>query len=368
MPGDTLARATAVVTELVGRKAEEWDQTGLLPPELLGELGPVLCAQVAVEHGGLGLSSRENGELTAHTGSLCGSVRSLMTSQGMAAWTIQRLGDAAQRARLLPRLTGTELAAVAFSEPQAGSDLSAMTTRIRDEGDTVVLDGHKVWVTGAHYADLIVVFGRYGEGGAAVVVPVDAPGVRVHQITDPLGCRAAGHADVELDSVRLPADSVLGTAGQSIPLLVTSALSYGRLSVAWGCTGMLRGCLAAATEHARSRSQFGKPLADHQLVSGHLGRLLIAEQVSARVCEHASDRWDSGSPDVVMATVLAKHVSAVNAAAGASSAVQVLASAGAHAGSLVARAYRDAKLMEVIEGSNELCLVMLAGHALSGTC
>nr|QGJ79660.1 Acyl-CoA dehydrogenase [Amycolatopsis sp. CP2808] len=366
MPGDTLARATALITELVEGQAEEWDRTGLLPPELFGKLGPVLCAQVAAEHGGLGLSSRDNGELTAHTGSLCGSVRSVMTTQGMAAWTIRRSGDAAQRARLLPRLTGGELAAVAFSEPRAGSDLSAMTTRIRDEGDTVVLDGRKVWVTGGHYAGLIVVFGRYGEGGAAVVVPADAPGVRIRRIPDPLGCRAAGHADVDLDGVRLPADSLLGGAGQSLSLLVTSALTYGRLSVAWGCAGLLRGCLAAATDHARSRSQFGKPLAEHQLVSGHLGRLLIAEQVSARVCEHASEHWDSGSPDVVMTTVLAKHVSAGNAADGASAAVQVLASAGAHDSSLVARAYRDAKLMEVIEGTNELCLLMLAGHALSG--
>ncbi|MGW4128460.1 acyl-CoA dehydrogenase family protein [Amycolatopsis japonica] len=366
MPADPLARATALITELVEGRAEEWDQAGLLPPELLGKLGPVLCAQVATEHGGLGLSSRDNGELTAHAGSLCGSVRSVMTSQGMAAWTIQRLGDPSQRARLLPKLTGGELAAVAFSEPGAGSDLSAMTTRIHDDGGSVELDGRKVWVTGGYYADLIVVFGRYGDGGAAVVVPADAPGVRVRRIPDPLGCRAAGHAEVELDSVRLPADSLLGGAGQSLSLLVTSALTYGRLSVAWGCAGMLRGCLAAATSHARSRSQFGKPLADHQLVSGHLGRLLIAEQVSARVCEHASDHWDSGSPDVVMTTVLAKHVSAVNAAAGASTAAQVLASAGAHAASPVARAYRDAKLMEIIEGTNELCLVMLAGHALSG--
>jgi alkylation response protein AidB-like acyl-CoA dehydrogenase len=306
-----------------------------------------------------------NGELTAHVGSLCSSVRSIMTSQGMAAWTVHRLASAEQQARYLPRLTGGDLAAVAFSEPHAGSDLSAMSTQIRVDGDSIILDGQKVWVTAAHYADLILVVGQYRDGAAAVFVPATAPGVRVERITNPLGCRAAGHADVYLDSVRLPADSVLGGAGQSLALLVTSALSYGRVSVAWGCVGLLRACLAAAVTHARSREQFGKPLVEHQLISRHLAELLVSEQVSTRVCEYASRCWDSGASDMVIAIVTAKHVSARNAAHGAASAVQMLASAGAHDEHVVARAYRDAKLMEIIEGSNELCQLILAQHIVA---
>jgi alkylation response protein AidB-like acyl-CoA dehydrogenase len=315
----------------------------------------------------LGLSSQHNGELTAHVGSLCSSVRSVMTSQGMAAWSVHRLGSGEQQASYLPRLSGGDLAAVAFSEPHAGSDLSPISTQIRVDGDSVVLDGHKVWVTAAHYADLILVVGQYRDGAAAVVVPATAPGVRVERIPDPLGCRAAGHADVHLDSVRLPADSVLGGAGQSLSLLVTLVLAYGRISVAWGCVGILRGCLAVAAKHARSREQFGKPLVDHQLVSRHLAELFVSEQVSTRVCEHASRCWDSGASGMVMATVLAKHVSAGNAAHGAASAVQMLASAGARDGHVVARAYRDAKLMEIIEGSNELCQLMLAQHVVAAS-
>jgi methoxymalonate biosynthesis protein len=135
--------------------------------------------------------------------------------------------------------------------------------------------------------------------------------------------------------------------------------------VAWGCVGILCAFLAAATEHARTRSQFGKLLAEHQLISRHLAELFAAEQVSTRICEHASRCWDAHSVDMVAATVAAKYVSARNAVSGAATAVQVLASAGARDGHLVARAYRDAKLMEIIEGSNEICQVMLAEHALS---
>ncbi|MCN9244086.1 acyl-CoA dehydrogenase family protein [Streptomyces sp. RY43-2] len=357
------------VTGLIDGQADDWDRAGLLPVDLLRKLGADgrLCAQVPAEYGGRGLSSLENGEFTARVGSLCSSVRSVMTSQGMAAWTIERLGTAEQRAAWLPRLTGGELAAAGFSEPGAGSDLSAIATSIRRDGDSVVIDGRKVWVTAAHYADLLVVFGRYEDGAAAVVVPSDAPGVRVERVADPLGCRAAGHAGITLDSVRLPADAVLGGVGLSLPLLVTTALAYGRISVAWGCVGILRGCRTAAAQHASTREQFGKPLAEHQLVARHLAELLVAEQLATRVSEHASRCWDSGSPEQVMATVLAKHVSADQATRGAETALQVLASAGARDGHLVARAYRDAKLMKIIEGSHEMCQLMLAEHAVNGS-
>ncbi|WP_027945620.1 acyl-CoA dehydrogenase family protein [Amycolatopsis taiwanensis] len=355
-----------LVTGLVSDQAGEWDRTGLLPREVVAELAGkgLLCPQVPTDYGGLAFTAAAAGEFTAHVGSLCGSLRSLMTSQGMAAWTVQRFGNEEQRAAYLSRLTSGETAGVAFSEPAAGSDLAAMTTRIETDRDTVVVDGHKVWVTGAAYADLLVVFGRYAGGAAAVLVPANAPGVRVERVPDPLGCRAAGHADVWLESVRLPADSLLG-AGLPLSFVVTSVLSHGRLSVAWGCVGILRACLAATARHASTREQFGRRLADHQLVARHLAELLVAEQAATRVCEHASRCWDANTPELVSAAILAKHLAAGNAASSAAAAVQVLGSAGARDGGVVARAYRDAKLMEIIEGSSEICQLALAEQALA---
>jgi len=96
-----------------------------------------------------------------------------------------------------------------------------------------------------------------------------------------------------------------------------------------------------------------------------VAELLVAEQTATRACEHAARRWDDGAPDQVTATVLAKYVSSVNAVRGAATAVQVLASAGATDGHAVARAYRDAKVMEIIEGSSEICQLILGRHALS---
>ncbi|TLW91395.1 acyl-CoA dehydrogenase [Saccharomonospora piscinae] len=365
---DRLGGERALVDSLVADHAEVWDLAGRIPVGVPRELGAagLLCAQVPAAFGGLGFTSAENGEFTAHVGSRCSSLRSVMTSQGMAAWTVQRLGDRHQRESLLAELTSGRLAAVGFSEPDAGSDLSGMRTEIRREGDdTVVVDGHKVWMTAACYADLLVVIGRFDGGAAAVVVPASAPGVQVSKVADPLGCRAAGHADVTFERVRLPVSSVLGGVGQSLPLLLTTALAYGRFSVAWGCVGILRACLAATATHAAHRTQSGIPLARHQLVGRHLAELLVDERTAALACERASRCWDRGSPDLVIETVLAKHVSARNAARGAASAVQVLASAGAQDGHVVARAYRDAKLMEIIEGSNEICQLLLAEHAVA---
>jgi alkylation response protein AidB-like acyl-CoA dehydrogenase len=364
---EQLAGERAIIGELVGSLPAQWDLAGDLPVELLRKFGArgVLCAEVPPSFGGLGASSQDNGELTAYVGSLCSSLRSIMTSHGMAAWTVQRFGDRDQRHRYLRDLTSGQLTAVAFSEPGAGSDLSVMQTEIRNSGDSIVLDGEKMWVTGALYADVLVVFGRQGDGAAAVLVPTSAPGVHVEKVADPVGCRAAGHAHVRLDNVRLSADSVLGGGGQPMSLLFTTALSYGRMSIAWGCVGIVRACLNEATGHAKRRKQSGKPIAQHQLVARHLAELVIAEQVSTRICEHASRCWQSMSPDMVVAAVLAKHISAGHAARSASTAVQVLGSAGAHDGHVIARAYRDAKLMEIIEGSNEICQLILADHALN---
>jgi methoxymalonate biosynthesis protein len=362
---------TAEIDALVGGGPAGWDIAGRIPVELLRKLGAmgVLCAEVPARFGGPGRTGLENGELTAHVGALCSSLRSIMTVQGIAAATVGRFGDREQRARLLGQLTSGRLACVAFSEPGAGSDLEGMATRIRPAGDgtgDLVVSGEKVWITGAAYADFVVVFGRFGdsEDGAVAVVPADAAGVAIEPVAAPLGCRAATHCRVVLDDVRIPADAVLGGGRQPLSLLFTVALSYGRMSVAWGCAGILRACLTAALADARTREQGGVPIAEHQLVARHLAELYTAERIVTEICRHAAGQWDRGATDAVVAAVLAKQVGATHAVRGAATAVQVLASRGFTDGHVVARAYRDAKAMELIEGSTEISQLILARHAL----
>lgn len=362
--------STELPDELLGDGPARWDVTGELPVGLLRRLGAagLLCAEVPARFGGLGLSSVANGELTARVGARCSSVRSVMTSHGIAAATVRRFGDREQRRHYLAELTSGRLAAVGFSEPGAGSDLSAMRTRVVPAGQDVVVTGEKRWVTASRYADYILVLGvlvlgRQQEQAAAVLVPVDAPGVTLELVAHPMGCRAAGHCRVMLDDVRLPASAVLGGGGQSPAMLYTTALSYGRMSVAWGCAGIVAACLEAAVSHAAEREQGGAPLIEHQLVAGHIADLYVAEQVTDAICHRTSAQWDAGAAGLDLAAVLAKHVCATQAASASALAVQVLASWGADDGHVVARAYRDTKLMEIIEGSNEISRLLLARHA-----
>jgi methoxymalonate biosynthesis protein len=363
---EAVERGAALVSALTAGRAEEWDDRAAIP-EVINELGAngLLCADVPKPFGGLGLSSLDSGRLVAVTGEACSSLRSVMTSQGIAAWTVSRFGSAEQQAEFLPRLTSGESAGVAFSEPGAGSDLAAMTTEMVRDGDTITVTGEKTWVTGAHYASILVVFGRYGNGAGVAVVPADAPGVTVERIPSPLGCRAAGHSTVRLDGVRLPATHLLGGAGLPVTMLVTSPLTHGRISVAWGCVGILRACLREVVRHSARREAFGSPLSSHQLVQRHIAELYADERTATYACEQASRQWDAKESRYMSAAVLAKHVSAGHAARGAASAVQVLASAGAASSHVVARAYRDAKLMEIIEGSNEICQLLLADEAMT---
>jgi methoxymalonate biosynthesis protein len=358
------AAACEQVRATIAGQAGAWDRAGAVPHEVIRSLSDrgLLTPDLPTGQGGLGLTGALSGEYTALVGSLCGSIRSLMTAHGMATWAIRRFGTAAQRDTPLSNLR-YGLGAVAFTEEAAGSDLSAMTTTIRPDDDAVVVDGRKLWVTGAAYAGTVAVFGRYGAGGAIALVDLDRPGVHVEPVRDVLGCRAAGHAHLRLHRVRVPASAVLGGAGLPVGMLVSAVLTHGRLSVAWGCVGMLRACLSAVTAHARTRVQFGRPLAGHQLVARHLAELFTAEQAATHTCAHASRCWEQGTPEAVTAAVVAKLFAARAAARGAATAVQVLASAGVHDGHPVSRAYRDAKLMEIIEGSTEISQLLLAEHA-----
>lgn len=340
------------------------DASGELDLTLLRRLarGRWLCAQVPVELGGLGYTAVMNGELTAAVGRACTSMRSLMTSQGMSAWIVQRCGTREQQAALVPLLAAGELCAVAFTEPGAGSDLNAISASVERTGDDVVVHGEKRWITAAMYARRVLCLVRDGDAAAFVVVPTDSPGVCIEPVVGPLGCRAAGHASVALDRVHLPVDAVLGGGHQDLGLLAALALTYGRFSVAWGCIGIIRACREASVRHVSHREQGGVRLAEHQLVRHRLAEMFISEQAATELCRATASAWDAGSADLGIRVVAAKYFASRSARMAAEAAVQLHGSYAASDGHVVARAYRDSKLMEVIEGSNEVAAMLVADH------
>ncbi|MFD4401125.1 acyl-CoA dehydrogenase family protein [Nocardia sp. NPDC058499] len=336
--------------------AAEWDLTGM-PREMVGaaaEAG-VLGMDRPVRYGGRGADASATGRTAAELGAVCTSLRSLFTVQGMVAATIDRWGAPGQRAHWLPGLTGGELvAALAATEAGAGSDLSGITTRFTGTGPERRVSGRKLWVTFGALADVVLVVGRSDEGPVAALVERDQPGVQVEPVTDQLGMRGARLAHLSFDAARVPAGNILGRAGFGLSHVLGTALDHGRYTIAWGCTGMARACLSDAATHAHDRVQGDIRLADHQSVRAALGRSWVDVAGAEALCLRAAGDRDDREPTAYLTTIAAKYAAARAACAASERAVQILGAAGCAPGSRAGRFYRDAKVMQIIEGAREI--------------
>ncbi|KAB1161689.1 acyl-CoA dehydrogenase family protein [Micromonospora sp. AMSO12t] len=362
--GDDLAAAAR-------DEAARWDRDGALPAGVrrAAAAAGLLTADLPVGHGGLGATPAQLGELCARLGGVCGALRALVTVQAMVAAAVLRWGTAEQRARWLPAFArGELLAGFAATEAGAGSDLTAVDTRIRAVGGgrqpTLELTGAKRWVTFGQVADVLLVLGVLDGRHTAVLVETDRAGVTRQPVEGQLGLRAAQLAHIRLDGVRVPAANRVAPSGFGLSHVAASALDHGRFTVGWGCVGMAEACLRDMTDHVLTRRQGGTLLAEHQTVRGLLGRAAV-DTAAARELAARAARWRAaGAPDAIAGTVAAKYAAARTAARVAGTAVQVLGAAGCAPDSRAGRFYRDAKVMEIIEGSSQVAELHVADHLL----
>jgi alkylation response protein AidB-like acyl-CoA dehydrogenase len=324
-----------------------------------------LAADLPGEYGGLARSQAGLGELCAHFGGVCSALRSLVTVQGMVAAAVLRWGTENQRAGWLPRLArGELLAGFAATEPGAGSDLSAVSTCAVAEAGQFRLHGRKVWITFGQLADVFLVLAQLDGQPVTMLVESDRPGVAVEPVGGQLGMRAAHLAHVRFDGVLVPPKNCLGPPGFGLSHVAATALDHGRFTVAWGCVGMAEACLRYAAAHAADRAQGGARLAEHQAVCGMLGRCLASASAARQVCAHATELRESGAPEAIVETVLAKYAAAKAASMVSECAVQIHGAAGCAQDSPVGRFFRDARVMRIIEGSDEVAEQHLGQYAL----
>ncbi len=266
----------AVVRRLVDERVRPyvagWYERGALPVRELarrfGEVG--LLGMHLTGYGCAGASAVAYGLACLELEAGDSGVRSLVSVQGsLAMYAIWRYGSAEQKERWLPRMaSGEAIGCFGLTEPDHGSDPSGMTTRARRDGSDWVLDGGKMWITNAPVADVAVIWARTDEGFAGFVVPTDAPGCTVREVTGKLSLRASLTGEITLAGVRLPADAALPTGlGLKAPL---SCLTEARLGIVWGALGAARDCLHTALDYATTREQFGRPLAGFQLTQAKL--------------------------------------------------------------------------------------------------
>lgn len=360
------AAFAAFVDERIVPVADGLHRDEHTPPELIAELGRLgyLGLPIAAEFGGGGADAVTLGLLAGELGRGCSSLRSLLTVHTMVAHVLARWGTPEQRATWLPRLaTGECVAALALSEPEAGSDANAVRTTVRRDGDELVVDGHKKWITYGHVADLLLVVGRGPEGPTAVLVERDRPGVSTDLITGLIGIRASMTADVHLSGVRVPAGNLVGRPGLGTTQVAGTALDLGRYTVAWGSVGIIEACLRASVAYAGTRETFGVPIAEHQLVRRMVSDMYADHRATRLLCLDAGVRRDRRDPGALPAASLAKYAAATAAVRAASDAVQLHGANGCGADYPVQRYLGDAKVMEIIEGSTQLHQVGLADHA-----
>ena len=289
--------------------------------------------------------------------------------QGLGLVPILLSGNAAMRERwLAPTLAGQAMAAFAMTEPEAGSDVAALQTRARRDGGHYVLDGTKHYISNAGLADYYTVFATTdpsagGRGISAFVVPADAPGVRfvraqVLSSPHPLG-------ELSFEGCRVPAENRLGDEGRGFALGLRT-LDRLRATVGAAACGMAARALAEALAHAKARHQFGKPLAEQQLIQEKLARMAVELTASRLLVYRAAHVADGGAERVTLEAAMAKLYATEAAQRVIDDAVQVLGGAGVMAAHPVDRLYRSVRALRIYEGTSEVQHLVIAGLLLQG--
>src|SRR6185369_17127672 len=244
-----------------------------------------LGSLIAAEWGGRGQEMISYGLMTEEIGRGCSSVRSLLTVHDMAAHAVQRFGTREAKERFLPAMArGEILGALALSEPNAGSDAAGVETTAVQEGDGWILTGRKKWTTFGQIAGLYLVFAKVDGKPTAFLLERDTPGLTVTPLRGITGTRASLLAELAIDGCRVPASHLAGKVGLGISFVGNYTLEQGRYSVAWGAVGLLQACLDACREYTATRVQYGKPLAEHQLIQALLTDMIVNVRAARLLC------------------------------------------------------------------------------------
>ncbi|WP_093008725.1 acyl-CoA dehydrogenase family protein [Thermus arciformis] len=294
------------------------------------------------------------------------SLRSILSvQQSLVLTPLLAYGTEAQKARYVPRLArGEVLGAFALTEPEAGSDAASLKTRAHKEGDFYVLEGQKTFISHANVAGVFLVFAKTepekGAKGVTCFLVEREDGVKTSPLKGKLGLKAADTGMVYLDGVRVPKDRVLGKEGEGFKIAL-STLDTGRVSLAAGAVGLMGRALDLSLAYARERKQFGRPIAQFQLVQEHLAAMKLDLEAARLLTYRAAWKKVKGEPYTLEAS-LAKLFASEAANRVAYRAIQVHGGYGFFEEYEVARLYRDARILTLYEGTSEVQKLIIGAH------
>ena len=337
--------------------AADWDRDQRIPGSVVQKLARsgYLGCSIPGEFGGQGWDLVTFGLLNETLGRFCSALTDVLTVQTMVSSTLLKWGSAEQRRTWLrPLAEGRITASFALTEPAAGSAVQAIATALAPSGDGFVLNGTKKWISWAQFADVMLVFGKLGERSVACIVPRESAGLSIEPIRDLMGFRAAGLAELHFDNVWIPAANLVGKPGFALSHVAQHGLHFARLSAACSALGLLRGCFEESTAYAAERRIDGTPAGDLGMIRTLIARMGTDLSAARALCYDACQAAQERLPEAIESVLVAKYFASRAAVRAASDAVQIHGAAGCHGSAAVSRYYRDAKVLEIIEGTTQV--------------
>ncbi|MFS8070178.1 MAG: acyl-CoA dehydrogenase family protein, partial [Byssovorax sp.] len=325
---------------------------------------------IPTEYGGAGMGELENTLICEELAYGCIGIETSFLANGLALTPIKLAGTEDQKKKYLGMLTAEPImASYATTEPDAGSDVAGMKTRFEQKGDDYVLNGQKCWITNASFASFYVIFAtsnaeKRHKGTAAFIVDRDTPGLRVGKREHKMGQCASDTAQIFLEDVVVPKANLLAPEGQGFKLAMET-FNQTRPDIGAAATGLMRRCLDECVAYAKERKTFGVPIASHQLVQWMIAEMAIRVEATRLLYQKAAWNLDNGVRDPIVSS-FAKAYGADSAMATATDAVQVFGGNGYVKEYPVEKLMRDAKVLQIYEGTSQIQRMVIAKAVLGG--
>ncbi|WP_137725542.1 isobutyryl-CoA dehydrogenase [Prescottella subtropica] len=352
--------------EYLAPDAVEWDQTKHFPVDVLRKAGALGMGGIYIREdvGGSGLSRLDGVRIFEQLATGCPSIAAYISIHNMVTWMIDEFGTDEQRRRWVPALAAMEqLGSYCLTEPGAGSDAAALSTKAVRDGGEYVLTGVKQFISGAGTSDVYVVMARTGGLGArgisAFIVPKDAPGLSFGANEKKMGWNAQPTRQVIMDAVRVPADNLLGSEGEGFRFAM-KGLNGGRINIAACSVGGAQAALDKTVTYLGERKAFGKALAEQQALQFRLADMRIELEAARSLLWRAAGALDSGDAAVAELCAMAKRFATDTGFTVANEALQLHGGYGYLAEYGVEKIVRDLRVHQILEGTNEIMRVVVS--------
>jgi alkylation response protein AidB-like acyl-CoA dehydrogenase len=348
-------------------RAGEFDENGQLDRDVIREMGELglMGVKVPEAYGGAGLDNLAYAVSIEELARGCASHALVAAVNGsLFAIPLLAYGTEEQKQKYLPDVcTGEKIAAYSLSEPGSGSDAASLSLQATEDGDSYILNGTKLWVTQGNIADYILVFATVDKamrtkGIVAFIIETDKPGFQVGSLEKKMGFKASPTAEIIFDDYRVPKANQLGDVGRGFNIAMET-LNHGRVSVGAQSVGMGQRALEIAAKYSLERQQFGQELAKFQAIQIKLAEMQAKLHAARMVTYNAAWRFDAGLSVIKEAAIAKMYASEVGTEI-AHSAIQILGGYGYTHEYNVERIYRDVRLCEIFEGTNEVQRIVVA--------